>query len=100
MALGFPYGVTGGVTTGVVIGAGADLPELSGDRREWIAASVRLRPGHSGGPLVDSLGRLVGINTLMTGPEVGVALPVHVAMAFLKHCLGRRPEDARQVVKV
>jgi S1-C subfamily serine protease len=84
LALGFPWGVTGGATTGVVIGVGAGLPELGGDGREWLAASLHLRPGHSGGPMIDSAGRLVGINTMMNGPEVGVAIPVHVAKAFLK----------------
>ena len=67
----------------MVIGSGAQLPEIGDNKRDWIAASLHLRPGHSGGPLVDSRGRLVGINTLMNGPEVGVAIPVHVAEAFL-----------------
>jgi S1-C subfamily serine protease len=84
VALGFPWGVTGGATTGVVIGVGGALPELGGDGREWLAASLHLRPGHSGGPMLDAQGRLVGINTLMNGPEVGVAIPVHVAKSFLK----------------
>lgn len=85
LALGFPWGVAGGATTGVLIGAGAELPELGGDGREWLAASLHLRPGHSGGPMLDSGGRLIGINTMMNGPDVGVAIPVHVAKAFLKH---------------
>jgi len=83
MALGFPWGVKGGATSGVVIGSGTQLPELADNRREWIAASLHLRPGHSGGPMVDSRGRVVGINTLMNGPEVGVAIPVHIAEEFL-----------------
>jgi serine protease Do len=83
-ALGFPWGVKGGATSGVVIGSGAQLPELGDNQREWIAASLHLRPGHSGGPMVDSRGRVIGINTLMNGPEVGVAIPIHVAEEFLK----------------
>jgi S1-C subfamily serine protease len=84
LALGFPWGVTGGATSGVVIGVGAGLPELRNDGREWLAASLHLRPGHSGGPMIDAVGRLVGINTMMNGPDVGVAVPVHVAKRFLK----------------
>ncbi len=34
--------------------------------------------------MVGAHGRLVGINTMMNGPDVGVAVPVHVAVAFLK----------------
>lgn len=95
-ALGFPWGVTGGMTAGVVIGVGDDLPELSTPGREWISASLHLRPGHSGGALFDGQGRLVGINTLMTGPDVGAAVPVHVAVAFLKRAIhGNRKADAQ-----
>lgn len=83
-ALGFPWGIEGGATVGVVIGVGATLPELGDGRHDWIAASVHLRPGHSGGPMLDSLGRLVGINTLMTGPEVGAAVPLHVIEDFMR----------------
>src|SRR5690242_9133697 len=43
LALGFPWGVKGGATSGVVIGSGAQLPELGDNQREWIAASLHLR---------------------------------------------------------
>jgi serine protease Do len=84
LALGFPWGVTGGATTGVLISSPSQLPEGRADQREWLAASLHLRPGHSGGPMVDTQGRLVGINTMMNGPDVGVAVPVHVAKAFIR----------------
>jgi len=90
LALGFPWGIKGGATTGVVIGSGSLLPELGDNRHEWIAASLHLRPGHSGGPMVDSQGRVVGINTLMNGPEVGVAIPAHVAQEFLETVAAKR----------
>ena len=86
--MGHPWGVAGAATGGVVIGVGTDLPEMPLTDREWIAVSLRLRPGHSGGPLVDAEGRLVGINTMMVGPEVGMAVPVHVIKDFLKLELG------------
>ena len=89
LCLGFPWGVTGGATSGVVIGVGASLPEVHDPNREWITASLHLRPGHSGGPMVDTQGRLVGINTMMNGPDVGVAVPVHVAKAFLKQMMAQ-----------
>jgi len=72
----------------VVIGTGADLPEMPINNREWIALSLHLRPGHSGGPLLDSAGRLVGINTMITGPNVGFAIPVHVVKRFLRASIG------------
>jgi serine protease Do len=94
LALGFPWGVKGGATSGIVIGSGAQLPELGDNKREWIAASLHLRPGHSGGPMVDSRGRVIGINTLMNGPEVGVAIPVHIAQEFLNSIAARQNEPA------
>jgi serine protease Do len=87
LALGHPWGVAGAVTAGVVIGVGLPL-EMQLPRRELIQVSLHLRPGHSGGPLVDARGRLVGINTMMAGPDVGLAVPVHVVKGFLREALG------------
>ncbi|MBZ0310512.1 MAG: serine protease [Anaerolineae bacterium] len=84
-AIGHPWGVQGAATSGVVIGSD-DLPEIM-TGREWVMVSLHLRPGHSGGPLVDTSARLVGINTVMTGPDVGGAVPVDVVKRFLKHTL-------------
>jgi serine protease Do len=91
MAVGHPWGVKGAVTSGVVIGTGASLPEMGEiqPNREWIALSLHMRPGHSGGPLVDAEGRVVGINTMITGPDVGFAIPVHTVKHFLKETLGK-----------
>jgi S1-C subfamily serine protease len=83
-AFGFPWGVAGGATAGVVIGVGAQVGDMVSPRNEWVAASLHLRPGHSGGPMVDAEGRLIGINTLMNGPDVGAAVPVDVAKRFVK----------------
>ena len=83
MSMGHPWGVEGAATAGVVIGRGEATREAQLAGREWIVASLRLRPGHSGGPMVDSYGRLIGINTMITGPEVAMAVPVHVAKEFL-----------------
>lgn len=82
-AYGFPWGVPGAMTHGVVIGSGDHLPENPMPGREWIAVSLHYRPGHSGGPLVDAAGHLVGINTIMAGPEVGLAVPVHLVQALV-----------------
>lgn len=86
-AIGHPFGVRGAATSGIVIGTGSDdLPEMV-TGREWVMVSLHLRPGHSGGALVDATGRLIGINTVMTGPDVGGAVPVDVVKQFLKNSL-------------
>ena len=86
-ALGHPWGVQGAVSAGPVIKVGLP-PELPRLGREYVQAGLQLRPGHSGGPMVDAHGRLVGINTMITGPEVGLAVPVHVVKDFLRDRLG------------
>lgn len=88
MALGHPWGVANALTAGTVIGTGSQWPEMPLNGREWVVVGMRLRPGHSGGPLVDVEGRVVGINTMITGPEVGVVIPTHTVKAFLKETLG------------
>ncbi|MBI4340093.1 MAG: trypsin-like peptidase domain-containing protein [Chloroflexi bacterium] len=87
VAIGHPWGVRGAVSAGIVIGTGTQWAELPHSGRELIAAGLPLRPGNSGGPLLDVQGRLVGINALIAGPHVAFAVPVHVAKAFLRETL-------------
>lgn len=90
LAFGHPFGVLGGATAGTVIGVGSDLPETPDLGADWLALALHLRPGHSGGPVVDGRGRLIGVNARMAGPDVGLAVPAHEVKAFLKEALGRR----------
>lgn len=87
LALGHPWGITGAATAGMVIDVGSP-PELPRWRGALIQVGVHLRPGYSGGPLVDGHGYLVGINTMMAGPEVGLAIPFPGVAAFLHRTLG------------
>jgi serine protease Do len=87
VALGHPWGVTGATTAGMVIDVGRPVEGLP-YRGELIQVGLTLRPGHSGGPMVDGSGRLVGINTMISGPEVGLAVPIHSVKRFLKQNLG------------
>ena len=79
-ALGNPFGVAGAVTAGVIVGSGP-IETMGG--RDLLVVDMPLRPGHSGGPLVDTRGRLLGINVMMAGPDVGLAVPVHAVKRFL-----------------
>jgi S1-C subfamily serine protease len=95
MAMGHPFGVLNAATGGVIIGMGRRLGDIEfRNGVDWLAVNLKLRPGHSGGPLVDAQGRLIGVNTIMNGPEVGVAIPVHVVKAFLKEHLGTQQRQA------
>jgi len=88
MALGHPWGVTNAATSGILIGTGRQLPELPVNAQDWVVADLHLRPGNSGGPLVDAQGRMIGVNTMMTGPGVGVAVSVDAVKEFLRRALG------------
>ena len=91
MAMGHPWGVAGAAAAGIVIGAGPDLPEAPGGGRDWVVVDLALRPGHSGGPLVDHQGRLIGMSTMMAGLEVGMAVPAHVIEEFVAKALAVDP---------
>ena len=91
IAVGHPWGIVGAAAAGTVIAVGQPL-EQNGYRGELVQLGIQLRPGHSGGPLVDGNGRLVGINTMISGPQVGLAIPVDVAKKFLKEKLGSAAE--------
>ena len=86
LALGHPWGVTGAATAGIVIGLGKP-PEMPRFPGELLQVSLHLRPGHSGGPLVDEHGHLVGLNMMMAGPDVGLAIPLPVVKNFLQKTL-------------
>ena len=88
-AMGFPWGVPDGLTAGVVIGVGRH-PGITHYPGDLVKVSFHLRPGHSGGPLVNSRGELVGINTMIAGPDVGLSIPVDIAKAFVYQAVEQR----------
>ena len=83
VALGHPWGVKGVATAGIVMGSGPEYLKISYSQG-LVAVNLPLRPGNSGGPLIDCEGRLVGINSMMTGSDTGLAIPVDAAKAFLR----------------
>jgi serine protease Do len=96
MALGHPWGIIGAVTSGMVVSSGRNLAGMPGGERELIAVSLHLRPGFSGGPLIDDQGRVVGVNVMMAGPEVGLAIPSHIVEEFLKALAEATEDEAPQ----
>ncbi len=82
IAIGNPLGFQSTVSTGVVSALGRALRSRQGRLIENIVQhTAPLNPGNSGGPLVDSRGRIVGINTaiIMMAQGIGFAIPSDTA---------------------
>jgi serine protease Do len=79
-ALGAPLGIAGALSVGIVHRATVDRKGLS---CRWLEADLRLAPGNSGGPMVDAVGRVVGINSMIAG-GLALAIPSEAADRFVR----------------
>jgi putative serine protease PepD len=108
LAIGNPFGLNGTLTTGVVSSLGRSIRgENDQELQGLIQTDAAINFGNSGGPLLDSSGDVIGINTAILGPNggnigIGFAMPINRAKPLIDdYQAGRkRPRLGVSVVPV
>ncbi|XP_073125401.1 protease Do-like 5, chloroplastic [Henckelia pumila] len=94
-AIGNPYGFENTLTTGVISGLGREIPSPNGRAiRGAIQTDAAINAGNSGGPLMDSYGHVIGVNTATftrkgSGISSGVnfAIPIDTAVRIVPYLI-------------
>jgi S1-C subfamily serine protease len=108
LAIGNPFGLDGTLTTGVVSALNRPIRGENDQRLEGlIQTDAAINMGNSGGPLLDSAGDVIGINTAILGPNggnigIGFAMPINRAKLMLDDLQAgrKRPRLGVSVVPV
>ena len=86
---GHPFGQRNSVTRGIV-SATLTARTRRGKEIPVIRSDAPLAPGNSGGPLVNTRGEVIGINTMIMGGDQSIAIHVSVVEDFVERALSNR----------
>ena len=89
LAFGHPWGQVGSVSAGIITSFGSVPLRWRQRPVDVIRTDAGLAPGNTGGPLVDASGAVIGINTMIVGGDLGVAIPSYVVNEFVQQSLGQ-----------
>ena len=84
LAIGNPFGFSGTLTTGIVSSLGREIRNENSTLEGLVQTDAAINEGNSGGPLLDSQGNVIGINTAILAPSggnigIGFAMPINRA---------------------
>ena len=87
VAIGNPFGLGQTVTAGIVSATNRGLG--GNDRRRFVQTDAPINQGNSGGPLINTRGEVIGINSALISPSqgnvgIGFAIPSNVVREILK----------------
>ncbi len=90
-AIGNPFGLNQSVTAGIVSALGRSTLGIE-NFENFIQIDAPINPGNSGGALVDTQGRLIGINTAILAPDrgsigIGFAIPSNMAQSVMQQLI-------------
>ncbi|TDU66158.1 serine protease Do [Prosthecobacter fusiformis] len=82
LAIGSPFGLEQTITLGIISATGrGTLGLIDGGMEDFLQTDAAINPGNSGGPLLDGLGRVIGINTARYwGDNIGFAVPANLVL--------------------
>ncbi|MDI7268024.1 MAG: trypsin-like peptidase domain-containing protein [Myxococcota bacterium] len=89
VAVGNPLGLSSTVTAGIVSAVGREITSERPGYADFIQTDAAINQGNSGGPLVDMEGRVIGINTAVSGQGqgIGFAIPINIVKQVLPQLL-------------
>lgn len=96
LAIGNPFGLGGSVNAGIISARGRDIQ--SGPYDDYLQIDAQINRGNSGGPLFDSRGRVIGVNTAIFSPSggnigIGFAIPAETAEGIVNQLIAKGRVD-------